>query len=150
MRAQLEVSAPASPAALVPGAFMAAWNYDGSDMDTGAGFFSRYTAALAERNVSPSHAAAYGCCCGSLDIPRREALSSFLYAQASSMVTCCVKTIPISQTAGQALLSGLFGMMEDLLENLEDPDAGDLYRTCPGFDLRAMEHETLYSRLFMS
>jgi len=113
-------------------------------------FLSLYTALLTDNGNVPSHAAAYGACCGAIGIPKDAAMRAFLYAQASAMVTCCVKTVPLSQTAGQRLLTALFGLLEDLLEDLELLEEDDLYRTAPGFDIRAMEHETLYSRLYMS
>ncbi|GMO60822.1 MAG: urease accessory protein UreF [Termitinemataceae bacterium] len=113
-------------------------------------FLADYADTLAKQGVSPSHAGAYGVCCGVSGIPKAESLRAFLYAQASAMVTCCVKTIPISQTAGQGILTGLFDCMVGILDALESLEAEDLYRTCAGFDLRCMEHEILYSRLFMS
>jgi urease accessory protein len=122
----------------------------GSDSSGTIPFLAEYSSVLAKTGAFPSHAAAYGACCGTLNIPKARSLRAFLYAQSSAMVTCCVKTIPLSQTAGQRLLAGLFGCMGCLLEATESLTADDLYRTCPGFDLRCMEHETLYSRLFMS
>jgi urease accessory protein len=98
----------------------------------------------------PSHACAYGVVAGCLGIDREDAMEAFLYTQVSAMVTCCVKTIPLSQTAGQALLTGLFGLMKTTLARLDTLETSGLYRGCPGFDLRSMEHETLYSRLYMS
>jgi urease accessory protein len=98
----------------------------------------------------PSHACAYGAVSGCLGIGKEDAMEAFLYAQVSSLTTCCVKTIPLSQTAGQALLTGLFGLMQTTLARLATLGIDDLYRGCPGFDLRSMEHETLYSRLYMS
>jgi urease accessory protein len=115
-----------------------------------AALFAAYLEALTTQGEAPSHAAAYGVCCAALGIGRDEALEAYLYAQASAMVTCCVKTIPLSQTAGQMLLTGLFDLMETLLRRLPELQEEDLYPTAPGFDLRAMEHETLYSRLYMS
>jgi urease accessory protein len=115
-----------------------------------AAFLIEFSARLAERGLSPSHAAGYGACCGALGIDRALSLESYCYAQTSALVTCCVKTIPLSQTAGQSLLTGLFGLMQDLIARAAHLSEQDLYRGSPGFDIRAMEHETLYSRLYMS
>jgi urease accessory protein len=129
---------------ILPAAGFTAGNFSG-----GAEFFAGYAEA-ATRRGGPTHAAAYGACAGAFGIPPPEALRSFLYAQASGLVTCCVKTAPLSQTEGQNLLAGLFGLMEALLRRLDGLEAENLYRASPGFELRAMEHETLYSRLYMS
>jgi urease accessory protein len=112
--------------------------------------FAAYTAALREKGLSPSHAVAYGVCCGCLGLAEKQAMRAFLYAQASATVNCFVKTIPLSQTDGQLLLSGSFSRMEQILERLEDLTEHELYRSAIGFDIRAMAHETLYSRLYMS
>jgi urease accessory protein len=113
-------------------------------------FLAEFAAKLKAGGASPSHACAYGAYCGCLGLDRGESMEAFLYAQVSSMITCCVKTVPLSQTGGQTLLAGLFGLMEKLLEGLETLGEDALYRSCPGFDIRAMQHETLYSRLYMS
>ena len=116
----------------------------------GDSFLAEFAAGLGEHGASPSHACAYGAYCGCLGIDQKESMEAFLYAQVSSMITCCVKTVPLSQTQGQALLAGLFGLMEKILMRLETLNEDELYRSCPGFDIRAMQHETLYSRLYMS
>ena len=97
-----------------------------------------------------SHAVAYGVCCASMEISRENALYAYLYAQVSAMLTCCVKAVPLSQTDGQKILFDLFGMMSDMLKKVEQLDGDDVYRSSPAFDIRSMEHEVLYSRLFMS
>jgi urease accessory protein len=110
----------------------------------------RCAALLKESGTPVSRAVAYGLCCGLLSILPLDASSAFLYAQTSAMVTCCVKSVPLSQTDGQKLLAGLFARMDDLLKELPELGEADLYRTSPAFDIRSMQHETLYSRLYMS
>jgi urease accessory protein len=112
--------------------------------------FAAYTATLRDRGLSPSYAVAYGVCCGCLVLAEEQAMRAFLYAQASATVNCFVKTIPLSQTDGQFLLSGSFSRMEQILGRLEELGERDVYRSAIGFDIRAMAHETLYSRLYMS
>ena len=74
----------------------------------------------------------------------------FLYSQASQMTTNCVKAIPISQTDGQKILSGLWKEYADILRNILSCPEEMLCMSTPAFDLRSMEHEELYSRLYMS
>ena len=66
------------------------------------------------------------------------------------MVTNCVKTIPLSQSSGQKLLSGYFEEFTDILEEVGQCTEEDLCRSAPGFDIRGIQHEKLYSRLYMS
>lgn len=97
-----------------------------------------------------SHCCIYGVFCAALGIPLENTLSHYLYAQTSAMVTNCVKTIPLSQSSGQKLLSGCFGEFADILEEVGQCTEEDLCRSAPGFDIRGIQHEKLYSRLYMS
>ena len=85
-----------------------------------------------------------------MNIPLADALSHYLYAQTSAIVTNCVKTIPLSQSVGQQLLGGCYAEFAEILKDLEHRSAEDLCLSAPGFDIRGIQHETLYSRLYMS
>ena len=97
-----------------------------------------------------SHCCIYGVFCACLDTGEEECLSHYLYAQASAMVTNCVKTVPLSQSAGQKLLAGFFREFEGILEEVMSCGGEKLCLSAPGFDLRGIQHERLYSRLYMS
>lgn len=96
------------------------------------------------------HAGVYGAFCASVGIGLEEALTHFLYAQTSAMVTACVKSIPLSQTDGQKILYGLAPRMKAMVAEVQTLTAEDLFTSAPGFDIRSMEHEALYSRIYMS
>ena len=66
------------------------------------------------------------------------------------MVVNCVKTVPLSQTAGQQIITGSFDAMTAACDTALSCNATMLGLSCPGFDTRCIEHETLYSRLYMS
>lgn len=104
----------------------------------------------ATHDIGVSHAVAYGVFCAATQIPKPQTLSAFQYAQAAAMVTNCVKTIPLSQTDGQRILSECHALFSDILNKLVGLTKDDLCRSCPGLDIRSMQHETLYSRLYMS
>ena len=104
----------------------------------------------ARKGKSVHHAVAYGVFCGAAGITREEALEHFLYAQTSAMVTNCVKTIPLSQSSGQKLLSGCYPLLQTLTREVKKLGEEWLGLSGPGFDLRCMQHEGLYSRIYMS
>lgn len=104
----------------------------------------------ARKGKSVHHAVAYGVFCGAAGITREEALEHFLYAQTSAMVTNCVKTIPLSQSSGQKLLSGCYPLLQKLTREVKELGEEWLGLSGPGFDLRCMQHEGLYSRIYMS
>ena len=104
----------------------------------------------ARKGKSVHHAVAYGVFCGAAGITREEALEHFLYAQTSAMVTNCVKTIPLSQSSGQKLLSGCYPLLQKLTREVKELGEEWIGLSGPGFDLRCMQHEGLYSRIYMS
>lgn len=104
----------------------------------------------AQKGKSVHHAVAYGVFCGAAGITREEALEHFLYAQTSAMVTNCVKTIPLSQSSGQKLLSGCYPLLQKLTREVKELGEEWIGLSGPGFDLRCMQHEGLYSRIYMS
>ena len=110
--------------------------------------FDKYREARKGKSVH--HAVAYGVFCGAAGIAREEALEHFIYAQTSAMVTNCVKTIPLSQSSGQKLLSGSYPLLQELTKKVTELGTEWLGLSGPGFDLRCMQHEGLYSRIYMS
>lgn len=110
--------------------------------------FQRY---LEAREGKPlNHCCIYGVFCAALGIEEEEALLHYLYAQTSAMVTNCVKTIPLSQSSGQKLLNGCYPVLEEVLTQVRELTQEDLCLSAPGFDLRSIQHERLYSRIYMS
>lgn len=96
------------------------------------------------------HTVAYGVLCAACGIGLPQALQTFLYAQVAGIVTNCVKAVPLSQTDGQRLLAQSFADMQAVLNLAQTVPEEMLCLNTPGFELRAMQHEHLYSRLYMS
>lgn len=110
--------------------------------------FDEYKKLCATKGVH--HAVAYGVFCSSAGIPLDSCLKNFIYAQTSAMVTNCVKSIPLSQTSGQKILTQTFDLLNDLTVEVLKLDENMLGLSGAGFDLRCMQHEGLYSRIYMS
>ena len=102
------------------------------------------------KGKSMAYSVVYGVFCAAAGIPAGQALEHCLYARTSAMVTNCVKIIPLSQTFGQRLLVRSYDLMSCLLQEVYELTEEDLCRSAPGFDIRSMQHESLYSRLYMS
>jgi urease accessory protein len=99
----------------------------------------------------PKHyTVAFGYVAGKLGIGLQETLTGFYYNAAAGMVTNCVKLIPIGQQDGQALLFGVQPLIAELVEKSLEPDVEMIGLCCTGLDIRCMQHEKLYSRLYMS
>jgi len=85
-----------------------------------------------------------------MGITKQDALYGFYYNAAAGFVTNCVKLIPLGQQDGQEVLFSLLPLMEQLAEQSMFPDKNLVGLCCTGFDIRSMQHEQLYSRLYMS
>ncbi|MGI6007485.1 MAG: urease accessory protein UreF [Ruminococcus sp.] len=109
--------------------------------------FEKYQSAEESTHM---HACAYGCFCAAAGIKENEMLENYLYSQTSAMVTNCVKSIPLSQTSGQKILTDTFEIFDEVIEQVMEWDEEMLCVGAPGFDIRSMEHERLYSRIYMS
>lgn len=112
-------------------------------------WFEQYAQAK-EKNWRKNYATAYGVFCASVGLRLEESLSHLLYAQTSALVTNCVKTIPLSQTAGQQILYQCIQRFDSIIEDVKRMDIDDYAVSLPGADIRSMQHENLYSRLYMS
>lgn len=89
----------------------------------------------------------YACLLG---IPLSAALYAFYYNAAAAMVTNCVKLVPLGQMDGQDIIFDLQPLLQELTTATMQPDKTLLGLCNAGFDIRSMQHERLYSRLYMS
>lgn len=110
--------------------------------------FNRFTNEAPDNLIH--HCIIYGIFCAALGINEADALHHYLYNQTSSVVTNCVKTIPLSQTDGQKILTSSFLLLLELLDEVMTLDENWYGCSTPGFDIRCMQHEALYSRIYMS
>ncbi|MBQ9624811.1 MAG: urease accessory protein UreF, partial [Clostridia bacterium] len=112
--------------------------------------FNRYADKVNSKDVVPNHAIAYGVFCAAIGVDKTMALSFYLYAATSAMVTNSVKAVPLSQTQGQQILYKCSKLFNGIIEKVKTLDESKLGLSMPGFDIRCMQHEALYSRLYMS
>jgi urease accessory protein len=113
-------------------------------------FATGFIKVLSEINDSIHYSVAFGLYSYSLEIPKIEMLSGFYYNAAAGMVTNSVKLVPLGQKDGQEILFSLHPLIDDLAKKSLAPDKSLIGLCCTGFDIRSMQHERLYSRLYMS
>lgn len=109
-----------------------------------------YRIAIKENNALGHYSIAFGMISCALGIYKKDALTGFFYNTAAGMVTNSVKLIPLGQQDGQEILFSLHSMIEELVIKSLKPDREMIGLCCTGFDIRCMQHEQLYSRLYMS
>ncbi|TLD95742.1 urease accessory protein UreF [Helicobacter jaachi] len=102
------------------------------------------------QSIYPTHATSYAIFCAAHNMPYHKAMSAFLYAQSANMVINGVKLIPLSQDDGQWILNYLQDTFLNVLDSLNSLTLEDLGASTPLYDILAMKHQYLYSRLYMS
>jgi urease accessory protein len=113
-------------------------------------FVRSYEQAMQEAKATGHYCLVFGVYACLLHIPKEEALQAFYYNAAVGMVTNSVKLVPLGQLDGQDILFRLRPLLLELATATLAPDPKWLGCCNPGFDIRCMQHERLYSRLYMS
>jgi urease accessory protein len=109
-----------------------------------------YQLAVAQKKINGHYAVTFGIIANALGINKEDALMGFFYNAAAGIVTNSVKLIPLSQQTGQEILFEIKSTINNIVNQIDFIDE-DLIGVCAvGFDIASMEHEHLYSRLYMS
>ena len=110
----------------------------------------RYIQQVNKKHTAANYCIVFGLFSAMMQLDKKDALTGFYYNQTVSMVTNAVKLIPLGQMEGQKLLFRLHILIEDLANRTMKPNIDMVGKSCPGFDLRCIQHETLYTRLYIS
>ncbi|MEP7374469.1 MAG: urease accessory protein UreF [Chitinophagaceae bacterium] len=110
----------------------------------------QYAKSIKEQQSFGHYCIAFGLLANVMRILKKDTLTGFYYNAAVGFVTNCVKLIPLSQQHGQAILFSLQPLLDKLSEENLQPDEEKIGLCCSAFDIRSMQHERLYSRLYMS
>ncbi len=105
---------------------------------------------VSAQETSGNYCIVFGLIAHSLHITRQDALYGFYYNAVAGFVTNSVKLIPLGQQDGQEILFSLIPLIQQLAEQSMNIDKEMIGLCCTGFDIRCMQHEQLYSRLYMS
>lgn len=114
------------------------------------GTAGQFASNVFDKKSPGNYSVAFGLIASNLNIEKKDALTGFYYNATVGMITNAVKLIPLGQQQGQALLFSLESLLTELVENSLNPDKERIGLCNAAFDIRAMQHERLYSRLYMS
>ncbi len=109
-----------------------------------------YNKCLQAQKANGNYCIVFGLVAHALNIQKQDALYGFYYNAAAGFVTNSVKLIPLGQQDGQEILFSLLPLMQQLAAQSMQSAKDLLGLCCTGFDIRCMQHEQLYSRLYMS
>ncbi|CAI9429761.1 Urease accessory protein UreF [Candidatus Ornithobacterium hominis] len=113
-------------------------------------FCQKYLDAIQSGEVVGHYPIAFGLYAQLSGIEKKDALSAFYYNSLNGIVTNCAKIIPISQMHSQKILFDLQDLIEELVEKQEDLDENLVGLCCIGQEIKCMQHEKLYTRIYIS
>jgi urease accessory protein len=113
-------------------------------------FLCRYESEV-RAGGSPGHyALAFGVAVQTLGLSCEQALESYCYGVVSGLVGAAVRLVPLGQTDGQRVMAGLESVVARTVEKAMKRPLEEACSFGPGHEIRAMAHQRLYTRLFVS
>lgn len=109
-----------------------------------------YQAEIAAGRCAGHHAVVHGLACAAQGIDPRSALLAFAYGLAANQTAASLKLMSIGQTQAQAVLGRMHEQMSDAADTALSRTLDNFGSFTPGLDIRAIQHEHLFRRLFIS
>jgi urease accessory protein len=109
-----------------------------------------YQAEIAAGRCAGHHAVVHGLACAAQNVEPRMALLAFVYALAANQTMASLKLMSIGQTQAQTVLGGLHEQMAKTVDAALGYTLDNFGSFTPGLDIRAVQHEHLFRRLFIS
>ncbi|OOF41643.1 urease accessory protein UreF [Rodentibacter mrazii] len=109
-----------------------------------------YQQAITEKLVQGYFPIVFAMIAQAMGLTKADTLYAFYYNAAVGAITNGVKLIPLSQMDGQDILFSLRQPLQQAVELSLNPDPDWLGAATLANDIRAMQHEQLYTRLYMS
>ena len=113
-------------------------------------FINEINNQIEQKKMQGHYSVIFGIVTSILKINNQNAVCAFLYNAAVGMVTNAVKLVPLGQTDGQHIIYNVQGLIENLTLEILELNR-DMLGVCnTALDIKCMQHEHLYSRLYMS
>ncbi len=109
-----------------------------------------YFRLIGEKKCTGHYSVAAGLLISDSGADIRQGLQIFCYSLLSAQVNHAVKLVPLRQNDGQSALAGILPHIPDAVDYSVSADINELGISGAGFDLRSMQHEKLYSRIYIS
>jgi len=109
-----------------------------------------YRLAIQQEKCRGHYPVAAGLFMRDLNADMDEALELYCYSLLSQTVNHAVKLIPLGQSDGQAALFEALRLIPAAVQKARAASVDELGVCGCGFDLRAMQHETLQGRLYIN
>jgi len=106
--------------------------------------------AIENKKCIGCHSTVYGWTTYGLGVSFEYSMDGYLYGCLTACVNNAVRLMGLGQTQAQTIIRELLPCVTQARRQIERRDARDFYTCNPMSEIGAMQHETLYSRLFMS
>lgn len=100
--------------------------------------------------LSVHHSCTFGWIAGQCGIERKSATAAYLLQSLASLVSACVRLVPLGHTAGQLILTRLRRNIPGKLTTCLNATISDVGGFAPLHEWACQQHLSLYSRLFQS
>lgn len=110
----------------------------------------KYLHEIQNGNLTGHYSIAYGLLAGEIGAPKEKALAAFYLNTLNGIVTNCAKLVPISQTTAQKILFDSLPLIEELVRKQDKVKDNMMGLCCIGQEIKCMQHEKLYTRLYIS
>ncbi|NQD71737.1 urease accessory protein UreF [Sphingobacterium shayense] len=109
-----------------------------------------YLKSIQSSEMHGHYAVAFAMYAHAQKIEYNDALSAFYYNSLNGIVTNCAKLVPISQMDAQQILFKLQPLINVLVERQPSLEEDLIGNCCVAQDIRCMQHEKLYTRIYIS
>ncbi len=117
---------------------------------TSAPLVAAYFQAIQEGHTPGHHAITFGLVAQGISLPEESTMHAYAYNVIAGLVAAAVRLIPLGQSDGQRLLHDLAPTLIEVIQRYRNLTPDEAWSCTPGLDIRSMQHERLYSRLFRS
>lgn len=112
--------------------------------------FSLWGEKISTNEISGHYPIVYGIYIASMGVDLATGLSLFLYSSATTIIQNAVRAVPFGQSVGIEVMYRLLPLIHELTAKLLSKTLADLNNSAIGLEISSMNHEYLYSRLFIS
>ena len=111
---------------------------------------TEYFQMIEKGECTGSHPIAIGLFIADIQADISEGLSLYAYSLLSAMANHAVKLVPLRQLDGQSSLYNAMERIPEAVEKALSVQTDDLGISGSGFELRSMQHEKLFTRIYIS
>jgi urease accessory protein len=96
------------------------------------------------------HSIIFGWLAACAKIPEETAIAAYLHSSSNSLISACVRLVPLGHTDGQRIMVALRPHISQLAKQCANKKIDDISSFAPLHEAACFAHENLYSRLFQS